>query len=148
MSKFLLWMKAHLLVKLSCQSVCENLDAISVRYAVCFFNQYCSWPRIYRGRHCDCAFYIYTTLTYTNTRSIEAEQRLCSKTPTAEVGLQNLRACRRGSSCPILESPVDVRMQLITKTLESLTAFVKCLDFKSLYVRKCYCGSTFLRYLH
>jgi len=30
----------------------------------------------------DCAFYIYTLLIYTNTRSTEAEQLVCSKTPT------------------------------------------------------------------
>jgi len=85
---------------------------------------------------------------YTNTRSIEAEQRLCAMTPTPEVGLQNLRACRRGSSCPILEPPIDVRMQLITKTLESLIAFEKCLDFMSSNSRKCYYSSSFVRYLH
>jgi len=31
---------------------------------------------------------------YTNTRSIEAQQLVCFKTPTPEVGLQNLRACK------------------------------------------------------
>jgi len=28
----------HLLVKLSCESACENLDAISARSALCFFS--------------------------------------------------------------------------------------------------------------
>jgi len=40
-------------------------------------------------------------LMYTNTRAVEAEQQLCSKTLTPELGLQNLRACGLGS-CPIL----------------------------------------------
>jgi len=58
----------HFLVKHSCESACENLDAISARSAVCFFSQYCSLTRSHRGRHCDCAFYIYTLLMCTNTR--------------------------------------------------------------------------------
>jgi len=38
-------------------------------------------------------FFIYThLLMYTNTRSIKAEYRLCFKTMTPKVGLQNLRA--------------------------------------------------------
>ena len=43
----------HLLVTLSCQNVCENLDAISVRYAVCFFqpilqlSKESSWPSLW-----------------------------------------------------------------------------------------------------
>jgi len=57
-----------------------------------FSSQYCSWTRCHSERHRDCALYIYTLLTYTNTRSIEAEQQVCSKTPTPKVGLQNLRA--------------------------------------------------------
>jgi len=98
----------HFLVKHSCESACENLDAISARSAVCFFSQYCSLTRSHRGRHCDCAFYIYTLLMCTNTRLIEAEQRHCSKTPTPEVD-QSLCACtlRRGS-CLIFERLVDV----------------------------------------
>jgi len=75
------------------------------------------------GSHCDGAFCIYTLLMYTDTCSVEAELRVCSKAPTAEVGLLNLRACglnlharglnlracglRRGS-CLILELLVDV----------------------------------------
>jgi len=39
--------------------------------------------RSLRGCHCDCAFHIYTLLTYTNTRSVEAEKQLYSKTPTS-----------------------------------------------------------------
>jgi len=40
--------------------------------------------------------YIYALLTYNNTCSVEAEQKVCSETPTPEVGLQNLLAkkCR------------------------------------------------------
>jgi len=48
----------------------------------------------HRDNHCDCAFYVYTLLMYTNTRSIEVELLSKFKTPTPEVGLQNLRACR------------------------------------------------------
>jgi len=65
----------HLFVKLSCESVYENLDAISARSAVglYFFSQCFSWARSHLGRHCDCAFYIYTLLMYSNTRPIEAK---------------------------------------------------------------------------
>jgi len=52
----------HYLVKHSGESACENLDATSARSAVCFFSQYCRWTRSHRGRHCDCACYIYTLL--------------------------------------------------------------------------------------
>ena len=99
----------HLLIKLSCESVCESLDPRSARSAVCFFfSQNCSLARSHRGRHCEYAFYIYTLLMHTNTRSIEAEWWLCSKTLTPEVGPQNLRACRlRRGSCSILERLVD-----------------------------------------
>ena len=88
----------HILVKLSCKSAWDNLDAISARSEV----------RSYRGLHYDCVFSIYTLLMYTSTRLIEAEQHICSKTPTPEVSLQNLGACRRWS-CPILERLVDLR---------------------------------------
>jgi len=46
---------------------------------------------------------------YTNARSIEAEQKVCSKTPTPEIGLQHLRAYSlRYGPYPILERLVDV----------------------------------------
>ena len=51
----------HLLVKLSCESACENLDAVSARSALCFFSQYCSWARSHRGCHCDCGWFVCTT---------------------------------------------------------------------------------------
>jgi len=57
------------------------------------------------GCHYDCSFYIHTLLMYTNTRSIEAEWRLCFKTPTREVDLlQPFPDMRRVCCCrPILE---------------------------------------------
>jgi len=63
----------HLLAILSCENACENLDAVSARFAVCFCSQYCSWARSHRGRHCYCFFYIAMLLMHTNTTSIEAE---------------------------------------------------------------------------
>jgi len=65
----------HFLVKLSGESVCEDLDTIlvSARSAVCFFSQSCRWARSHCGCHCDYAFYIYALQMYTNTRSIEVE---------------------------------------------------------------------------
>jgi len=54
-------------------------------------------------------FYVYTLLMYTNTRSVEAELFSKFKTPTPEVGLQNLRACGlRSGFYLILELLVDV----------------------------------------
>jgi len=61
----------HLLVKLSCESVYENLDAISARSALLytFFSQCFSWARSHLGRDCDCAFYVSTLLMYTHVQS-------------------------------------------------------------------------------
>jgi len=79
----------HLLVKLSCKSACENLNAISARYAVyAFDSQYGRWARSHRDCHYDCASYIYTLMMYTNTRSIEAWSWHCSKTFVSKLSCQ------------------------------------------------------------
>jgi len=69
----------------------------------------------------DCAFYIYTLLMYTNTRSIEAEQIVCSKTPTPEIGLQNVCAYK-----------MRILSSFLSDWLTSLNRLKKCLDFMSL----------------
>jgi len=49
------------LVKLSCESACENLDAISARSAVCLLQPILQLGRSHRGRHFDCVFlYLHT----------------------------------------------------------------------------------------
>jgi len=71
---------------------------------------------------------------HTNTRSTEAEQRLCSTTPTQHIKtwvLSNSLVTGR-------------RMYLITQRLLSRNGFKKCLDFMSFHAIKCYCGSIFV----
>ena len=85
----------HFLVKLSCESVCENLDAIlvSARSAVCFFqptlqlSKESSWPSLWLR-----FLYLHASDVHQHTFN---RSRVATLTP--EVGLQNLRACKRGS---------------------------------------------------
>jgi len=46
-----------------------------------FCSQYCNWARSHRGRHCACAFYIYTLLMYTPThvQSNPSTDQRCSR---------------------------------------------------------------------
>ena len=55
-----------------------------MQYAFC--SQYCTWPRSHRGRHCACAFYIYTLLMYTNTciQSKPSSDQRCSRDRNCE----------------------------------------------------------------
>jgi len=96
----------HFLVKLSWESVCEDLDAIfvSAESAVCFFqpilqlSKESSWASLWSR-----FLYLHASDVHQHTFS---RNRVATLTP--EVGLQNLRACRRGS-CAILERLVDLR---------------------------------------
>ena len=90
--------------------------------------------------------YLHASDIHHNTRSIEAEQQACSKTPTPEISLQNLRAYNMW----ILSNSwaTGWRMQLLNvKAVESLNVFENCLDFISLNAMKCDCGNIFVRYL-
>ena len=52
----------HLLVKLSCESACENLDAIIPRSALCFFPTNIAVEQdVIVAVICDCALFIYST---------------------------------------------------------------------------------------
>jgi len=48
----------HLLVGLTCESACENLDALSARFALCFLQPINRLRKSHRDRHHDCAFHI------------------------------------------------------------------------------------------
>jgi len=64
----------YLLVKLSCKSACDNLDARSVRYAVCFLQpifhliKKSSWPTLFLR-----FLYLHAFDVHQHIRSIEAE---------------------------------------------------------------------------
>ena len=114
-----------------------------------FSSQYCSGARSHRGRHEDCTFVFHTfDIGYTNIHSTKAEQQVCSKTPTPEISLKNLRAYGMwilsnswATGCWRTYAADNV------KTVESLRAFEKCLDFMSLNAMTCHCGGIFVRYL-
>ena len=72
----------YLLVILPRKNGCENVDPINARSAACFLQPIFAVVQDVIVTAIDCAFYIYTLLMYTNTRSIEAEQLVCTKIPT------------------------------------------------------------------
>jgi len=96
---FILDESHRLLVKrLFCENACENLDAISACSALvyAFCGQHCQlskkllWPPLWYPH----LYLAYPLFMHTDTRSIEAEWRFTVKTPTPEVGLQNLHTCK------------------------------------------------------
>ena len=95
--------KPQFLVKLSCESVCEDLDAIfvSARSAVFIFQAILQLSKKSSRPSWWLRFlYLHASDVHQHTFQVA--------TWTPEVDLQNLCACRRGS-CPILERLVDLR---------------------------------------
>ena len=104
----------HLLGILSCKHACKNLVAVSARPAVCFFQPILQLNKKSSQTPLPLRFYICTLLMYTNTRLIEAEQQVGSKTPTSEVGfLENLRAYKTWTLLLSNFWATNWRMQLI-----------------------------------
>jgi len=121
------------------------------RLLYAFFSQYCSWAKSHRSRHCDCPFYIYTLLVYTNTRSVRTEWRLCSKTPKPEIDIQqNLHAYETWILLSSISWATVWRMQLLSANARVFQRVWKKFRFycMSLNAMKCDCGNICLHYLH
>jgi len=92
----------HFLVKLSCKSVYENLDAISARSAVCFFSANIAVEQGAIVADIVIALFIFALFNRTPVANLLKDTDSGSRS-------QNLLACglRRGS-CLIVERLVDV----------------------------------------
>jgi len=85
----------HFLLKLSCKSVCGNLDAVSARFAVCFFQTIFAVEQGVIVAVIVVTLFIFTLLRCTKTRVQSNLSSKFAKTPIPEVGLQNFRVCRQ-----------------------------------------------------
>jgi len=92
-----LGVKSHQwLVKLSCKSAFENLDAKVRNLQYDFCKQYCSWARSCRGRFYGCTCYIYTlpctcSVNHAHVQS-KSSSEFALRRRLPKVDLQNLRA--------------------------------------------------------
>jgi len=81
-----------------------------------------------------------------NARSMEAEQQVCSKTPTPEISLQNLRVNKDVDLVQFLSDWLTYAA-VKRKGCRVPQRVSKCFYFMSLNAMKCDCGSIFVRYL-
>jgi len=84
-----------------------------------FCTQYCTGSRSHRGRHCACAFYIYTLLMYTNTsvQSNPSSDQRCSRDRNCETETAKPRPGQNSetetlSNNPRLETCVSISIDL------------------------------------